>query len=154
MTGTTRPKAGATRARTGGARPDSCPAAAALELLGRKWTGYILWALLDGPRRYTEILRAVPDITDRVLATRLKELERAGVVSRRQYAEVPARVEYTLTPRGRDLAPILEEMTRWSRRWGRLARPRRSPVTTPRRDDPGLAWSRSGESNPGPAHYE
>lgn len=100
-----------------------CPATAALELLGRKWTGFILWALLDGPRRYTEILHAVPGITDRVLSVRLKELERAGIVTRRQYAEIPARVEYTLTERGRDLAPIIAEMARWSERWG--GRPRR-----------------------------
>ncbi len=107
------------RRRTGEAGgEDACPATAALELLGRKWTGYILWALLAGPRRYSEILRAVPGITDRVLSVRLKELERAGIVTRRQYEEIPARVEYTLTPRGRDLAPIIEEMARWSERWG------------------------------------
>lgn len=103
-----------------------CPASAALELLGRKWTGYILWALMEGPRRYTEILHAVPGITDRVLSVRLKELERAGIVTRRQYPEIPARVEYTLTPRGRDLAPIIAEMARWSERWGgrpRVVRP-------------------------------
>lgn len=100
-----------------------CPATAALELLGRKWTGFILWALLDGPRRYTEILHAVPGITDRVLSVRLKELERAGIVTRRQYAEIPARVEYSLTERGRDLAPIIAEMARWSERWaGRRTR--------------------------------
>lgn len=103
-----------------------CPATAALELLGRKWTGFILWALLEGPRRYTEILQGVPGITDRVLSVRLKELERAGIVTRRQYAEIPARVEYALTPRGRDLAPIIEEMARWSERWGR-GRGRREP---------------------------
>jgi len=105
----------------GSAEPEeraSCPASAALELIGRKWTGYILWALLEGPRRYTEILHAVPGITDRVLSVRLKEMERAGIVKRRQYAEIPARVEYSLTSRGRDLAPIIQEMSRWSRRWG------------------------------------
>ncbi len=96
----------------------TCPATAALELLGRKWTGFILWALLEGPRRYTEILHAVPGITDRVLSVRLKELERAGIVTRRQYQEIPARVEYALTLRGRDLAPIIAEMARWSERWG------------------------------------
>jgi DNA-binding HxlR family transcriptional regulator len=53
-----------------------------------------------------------------VLSVRLKELERAGIVTRRQYAEIPARVEYSLTPRGRDLAPIIAEMARWSERWG------------------------------------
>lgn len=107
---------GRTEKRSGG--DGACPATAALELLGRKWTGFILWALLEGPRRYTEILHAVPGITDRVLSVRLKELERAGIVTRRQYAEIPARVEYSLTPRGRDLAPIIAEMARWSERWG------------------------------------
>lgn len=106
----------------GGGSPDGgCPAAAALEVLGRKWTGEILWALLDGPRRFTEILGRVPGITDRVLSARLKELQRTGIVTRRQYEEIPPRVEYALTARGRDLAPVLEAMTRWSRRWA--ARP-------------------------------
>jgi len=98
-------------------RDGRCPAAAALEVLGRKWTGEILWALLDGPRRFTEILARVPGLTDRVLSARLKELQRTGIVTRRQYEEIPPRVEYTLTPRGRDLAPALEAMARWSRRW-------------------------------------
>lgn len=111
-------RAGTAERGTSSVAEGACPATAALELLGRKWTGYILWALLDGPRRYTEILRAVAGITDRVLSVRLKELERAGIVERRQYAEIPARVEYSLTPRGRDLAPIIQEMARWSRRWG------------------------------------
>jgi len=105
-------------AQADGREQEGCPASAALELLGRKWTGYILWTLFDGPRRYTEILHAVPGITDRVLSVRLKELERAGIVTRRQFEEIPARVEYSLTPRGLDLAPIIEEMARWSGRWG------------------------------------
>ncbi len=102
-------------------RPEAgreCPASACLELLGRKWTGYILWALQDGPRRFTQLLDAVSGITDRVLSLRLKELERAGIVTRRQFREIPPRVVYELTPRGRDLAPVIAEMERWSRRWG------------------------------------
>jgi len=95
-----------------------CPAAACFELLGRKWTGYILWALQDGPRRFTEILESVPGITDRVLSLRLKELERARIVTRRQFQEIPPRVEYALTRQGRDLAPVIAEMGRWSERWG------------------------------------
>jgi DNA-binding HxlR family transcriptional regulator len=98
-------------------RDGRCPAAAALEVLGRKWTGEILWALLDGPRRFTEILARVPGLTDRVLSARLKELQRIGILTRRQYEEIPPRVEYALTSRGRDLAPVLEAMARWSRRW-------------------------------------
>lgn len=108
-------------ARSAGPREASrdagCPATAALEILGRKWTGEILWTLLEGPRRFTAILARIPGLTDRVLSVRLKQLERAGIVTRRQFAEIPPRVEYTLTPRGRDLAPVLEAMTRWSRRW-------------------------------------
>lgn len=96
---------------------DGCPATAALEVLGRKWTGQILWALLEGPLRFSEILAVVPGITDRVLSARLKQLRRAGIVTRRRYPTGPPRVEYALTPRGRGLAPVLEEMTRWSRRW-------------------------------------
>ncbi|HXF72950.1 MAG TPA: helix-turn-helix domain-containing protein [Actinomycetota bacterium] len=99
------------------ARDAGCPATAALQVLGRKWTGEILWALLDGPRRFTEILARVPGLSDRVLSARLKQLERTGIVTRRQFAEIPPRVEYALTARGRDLAPVLEAMTRWSRRW-------------------------------------
>jgi DNA-binding HxlR family transcriptional regulator len=100
-----------------GSTDGGCPAAAALEVLGRKWTGEILWALLDGPRRFTEILARVPGLTDRVLSARLKQLQRTGIVTRRQFPEIPPRVEYALTDRGRDLAPALEAMTRWSRRW-------------------------------------
>ncbi|HXF37468.1 MAG TPA: helix-turn-helix domain-containing protein [Actinomycetota bacterium] len=98
---------------------EGCPATAALEILGRKWTGQILWSLLAGPRRFSELLEQVPGITDRVLSARLKELLRSGIVTRRTFAAGPPRVEYRLTARGRALAPVLEEMTRWSRRWGR-----------------------------------
>jgi len=100
-----------------------CPAAACFELLGRKWTGYILWALRDGPLRFTQLLEAVPGITDRVLSMRLRQLETAEVVTRRQFEEVPPRVEYALTRKGRDLAPVIAEMERWSRQWRALPRP-------------------------------
>lgn len=108
-------RAAARRGR--GADEGGCPAAAALEVLGRKWTGEILWTLLGGPRRFTEILARIPGLSDRVLSVRLKQLERTGIVTRRQFPEIPPRVEYALTPRGRDLAPVLEAMVRWSRRW-------------------------------------
>jgi DNA-binding HxlR family transcriptional regulator len=77
---------------------DTCPGAATFELLGKKWTAYIVWALLDGPRRFTELVAAAPGVRDRVLSRRLKELETAGLVTRAQYPEVPPRVEYALTP--------------------------------------------------------
>jgi len=100
----------------------SCPAASSFELLGRRWVPYVIWALRDGPRRFTEILRAVPGITDRVLTMRLRDLEAARIVARRQFNEIPPRVEYDLTERGRDLMPVIGEMERWSRRWDRSGR--------------------------------
>ncbi len=96
---------------------DQCPGAATFELLGKKWTAYIVWALLDGPTRFTALLSAAPGLGDRVLSKRLKELEAAGVVARSQYAEIPPRVEYDLTPVGRKLRPVISAMERWGRLW-------------------------------------
>ena len=100
---------------------EECPGAACFQLLGKKWTTFIVWALLDGPRRFTELLEAAPGLRDRVLSQRLKELEAAGLVTRSQYLEVPPRVEYELTGVGRELRPVIEEMERWGRRWSRSA---------------------------------
>ncbi|MGH2695731.1 MAG: winged helix-turn-helix transcriptional regulator, partial [Actinomycetota bacterium] len=81
--------------------------------MGKKWTALLIRALLDGPRRFTELLEAAPGLRDRVLSQRLKELEAVGIVTRAQYAEVPPRVEYELTERGRELRPVIAEMERW-----------------------------------------
>jgi DNA-binding HxlR family transcriptional regulator len=105
---------------------ERCPGAACFELLGKKWTAYIVWALMDGPRRFKKLLEVAPGLRDRVLSQRLKELGSAGIVTRTQYAEVPPRVEYELTDLGRQLRPVIEEMERWGRRWSRR---RNSPVT-------------------------
>jgi DNA-binding HxlR family transcriptional regulator len=112
---------------------DACPGAGTFELLGKKWTAYIVWALLDGPRRFTELVAAAPGLRDRVLSQRLKELEAAGLVTRAQYAEVPPRVEYALTPVGRELRRVIEEMERWGRRWERSRRQSRSVSSSDRR---------------------
>jgi DNA-binding HxlR family transcriptional regulator len=96
---------------------DACPGARCFELLGKKWTAYIVWALLDGPRRFTELAEAAPGLRDRVLSHRLKELVAAGIVTRSSYPEVPPRVEYALTDRGRALRPVIRTMERWGRRW-------------------------------------
>ncbi len=95
----------------------SCPAAACFELLGQKWTAYLVWALQGGARRFSELIVATPGLSDRMLSVRLKSLERAGIVTRRQYEQIPPRVEYALTDRGHDLAPAIREMERWSARW-------------------------------------
>ena len=89
----------------------------AVELVGKRWTGAILLVLLDGPLRFSEIRQLVPDLSDRLLSERLKELEQRGIVERRVTATSPVRVEYALTERGRELAPALGELKRWADRW-------------------------------------
>ena len=89
----------------------------ATELVGKRWNGAVIRALMDGPRRFGEILEAVPDLHDRLLSERLKELESEQIVQRRVYPETPVRIEYALTQRGRDLERILAEVERWAHRW-------------------------------------
>ena len=100
----------------------NCPGLACFELLGRKWTAQIVWALLDGPRRFSSLLVSVPGLSDKMLTRRLAELEAAGVVTRAQYAEIPPRVEYALTPAGIALRQVIVEMERWSTEHARAAR--------------------------------
>jgi DNA-binding HxlR family transcriptional regulator len=87
------------------------------EILGRCWTALIIRDLLNGTRRFSEILNDIGDINDKMLSARLKELGALGIVSRTVYPEVPVRVEYTLTNKGRDLQRAIEEMERWAERW-------------------------------------
>ncbi|MGH2404919.1 MAG: winged helix-turn-helix transcriptional regulator, partial [bacterium] len=89
----------------------------AIELIGKRWTGAVIRTLMDKPRRFTEVLSAVPDLHDRLLSERLKELEAEGLVARRVYPETPVRIEYALTEKGRDLERILSEVERWAHRW-------------------------------------
>jgi len=98
-----------------------CPGAACFELLGRKWTAYLVWALLRRPMRFGELRQQAPGLTDRVLAVRLRSLEDAGIVTRRQYHAIPLRVEYALTARGRALGPVIAAMERWGRTSGGTA---------------------------------
>lgn len=99
----------------------------AIELIGKRWTGAILRSLMDGPRRFSELLEAVPGLHDRVLSERLRELEAEGLVQRKVYPEVPVRIEYVLTEKGRDLERVIAEVQRWADRWVRVpaARSRR-----------------------------
>lgn len=89
----------------------------AIELIGKRWTGAIIRALLDGPRRFSEVLATVPDLHDRLLSERLKELEAEGLVRRRVHPEVPVRIEYELTAKGQDLERVVAEVQRWANRW-------------------------------------
>ena len=87
--------------------------AGALEIVGHKWTLLIVEHLLAGPRRFTEIERALVHANPKMVTARLRELEAAGLVSRTVYAEVPPRVVYALTERGRELRPAIEALRKW-----------------------------------------
>lgn len=89
----------------------------ALDVLGKRWTVFILFALGQGPARFGELAGRVQVIGDRMLSERLKELEAEGLVERRVFAEVPARVEYRLTPKGDALRPVYEVIAQWAREW-------------------------------------
>jgi DNA-binding HxlR family transcriptional regulator len=89
----------------------------AVELVGRRWTGAILRVLMDGPLRFSEVAQAVPELSDRLLSERMKELEARGMVERRVIPGPPLRVEYELSRMGRELEPALSELQRWANRW-------------------------------------
>ena len=89
----------------------------AVELVGRRWTGAILRVLMDGALRFSEVAQAVPELSDRLLSERMKELERRGMVERRVISGPPLRVEYSLSKMGRELEPALSELERWANRW-------------------------------------
>jgi DNA-binding HxlR family transcriptional regulator len=90
---------------------------AAMELLGKKWTGLIIRVLLGGPRRFKEIKEQIPEMSDRVLSERMKELEDAGILKRHVYPETPVRIEYELTPKGRNLEPVIMAIQHWAEDW-------------------------------------
>jgi DNA-binding HxlR family transcriptional regulator len=90
----------------------------AVELVGKRWTGAIVSVLMGGgSMRFSEVAQAVPQLSDRLLSERMKELEARGVVRREVKPGSPARVEYSLTEMGRELAPALTELQVWARRW-------------------------------------
>ncbi|PLX97854.1 MAG: transcriptional regulator [Desulfuromonas sp.] len=98
--------------------PDyNCGVAVTLELIGGKWKGVILWHLSHKTLRFSQLKRRLPGITQKMLTQQLRELERDGLVHRQVFAEVPPRVEYSLTETGRTLKPTLEKMCAWGRRF-------------------------------------
>ncbi len=88
-----------------------------MDLLGKRWTGLILRALVDRPRRFAQIASYIGDISDRLLSERLKELEEVGVIERIVHADRPVAVEYVLTPKGADLKGIIEAVQKWADSW-------------------------------------
>lgn len=90
-----------------------CPMEACVEVIGGKWKGVILFHLLGGTRRFNELMRLMPAVTQRMLTRQLRELEADGIVARRIHPEVPPRVEYSLTEFGRTLEPVLRTLQGW-----------------------------------------
>jgi DNA-binding HxlR family transcriptional regulator len=89
----------------------------AVELIGRRWTGAIVFVLMDGPLRFSQVKVLVPDLSDRLLSERMKELEAEGIVARRVIDGSPVRVEYALTDKGQALEPVVRSLKRWARSW-------------------------------------
>jgi DNA-binding HxlR family transcriptional regulator len=92
---------------------------AAIELIGKRWTGAIVCALTEGPLRFGELAKAVPGLSDRLLSQRLRELEEEGLVERRVEDHSPIRVTYSLTGPGAELRPVIAELRSWAQRWHR-----------------------------------
>jgi DNA-binding HxlR family transcriptional regulator len=89
----------------------------AVELIGRRWSGAVIQLLMQRRLRYAELRAAIPDISDRMLSERLRELEAAGIVVRTVLPDPPVRVEYDLTEKGRALKPALNAIGEWAERW-------------------------------------
>jgi DNA-binding HxlR family transcriptional regulator len=92
----------------------------AIELIGKRWTGAIVFALTEGAMRYAELGKAVPGLSDRLLSQRLRELEEEGLVERQVEAGSPVRVTYSLTVVGQELDPVLSELKVWAKRWKKI----------------------------------
>lgn len=109
-----------TKVQTGEEAGSVCPHFhAAIELIGKRWTGAIVCALTERPMRFGELGRAIPGLSDRLLSQRLRELEEEGLVRREVEAGTPVRVTYSLTEAGRQLDPAIRELRIWARRWKR-----------------------------------
>ena len=89
----------------------------AFSVLGKKWTGLIIHVLGDCPVRFSEMLREVPELSSRLLAQRLRELETEGIVRRTVIPEKPVKVEYSLTEKGQSLIPVMQGVADWAHRW-------------------------------------
>jgi DNA-binding HxlR family transcriptional regulator len=90
-----------------------CPAERTLDIIGGRWKVLILWQLFQGKRRFSELFRAVDGITQKMLTQQLRELEKDGIVHRQVYPQIPPKVEYSLTPLGASLRPVVDAMCEW-----------------------------------------
>lgn len=91
----------------------NCPLEATIEVIGGKWKLYLLWHIRNECKRYGELKRKTPGITEKMLIQQLRELERDGLVTRMVYPEIPPKVEYSLTPYGETFTPLLHLLNSW-----------------------------------------
>jgi DNA-binding HxlR family transcriptional regulator len=89
----------------------------AFTLLGKRWTGLIIRVLMEGPKRFKDISDMIPNMSDRMLAERFKELEAADILVRHVYPETPVRIEYELTPKGEALKAVMDAVQEWGDAW-------------------------------------
>ncbi|NAS30790.1 transcriptional regulator [Flavobacteriaceae bacterium R38] len=95
--------------------PNHCPITHTMNIIGNKWTSIIIYMLSDRKLRFGELAVRIEKISRKVLTEQLKEMEFRGIVHRESYAETPPRVEYSLTPKGKELLPILDQLCAWSK---------------------------------------
>jgi DNA-binding HxlR family transcriptional regulator len=95
-----------------------CAMDVTMHYIGGKWKTVILWYLKNGKKRFSEIKKLVPNITEKMLSLELKSLEREKIISRKVYPVIPPKVEYSLTAFGKTLIPLLDEISRWGRYTG------------------------------------
>ena len=95
-----------------------CPVETTLSVIGGRWKVLILQPLFEGVKRFNELLRALPGITHKTLSQQLREMEADGIIHRKVYSQIPPRVEYSLTPLGKTLKPVLAALHNWAERNG------------------------------------
>jgi DNA-binding HxlR family transcriptional regulator len=91
----------------------------AIEFIGKRWMGAVIFSLLEGPKRYHEIMSSIPGISDRLLTERLRDLETEGLIVKRVIATAPKKVEYELTPAGKELEEVIHALMKWVKKRGK-----------------------------------
>jgi DNA-binding HxlR family transcriptional regulator len=89
----------------------------AFSFLGKRWNGLIIQGLMSGPKRFKDISKLIPSMSDKMLSERMKDLELEGIIVRHVYPETPVRIEYELTKKGRGLQPVMEQIQHWAESW-------------------------------------
>lgn len=96
---------------------EMCPIEKTMDIIGKKWTIFILRDLLKGPKRFSQLQRSLQGVSPKTLSDRLKELEKEEILTKTIFPVIPPHVEYTLTEKGKSLESILDEMKKWGKQW-------------------------------------